>query len=422
MVPEKTKLLCYTPKGFEQLSLYWKATLPITMSGRPVPFVEEAEHVGVLRSTTPGSMPTVLARISAHTRALHGVLFAGLARRHHGNPTASLRVHLLYGIPVLLSGLAALVLANHELDVLDLHHKVTLERLLKLYPNTPAPVVFFLSGSLPARALLHSRQLCLLAMIARLGSRSPLYRYGVHILSSQPPPVRTASKIWFLQVRAICLRYGLPDPLQVLLSPPPKQRWKTSVSRQILSYWRANLLAAADKLPSIAHLRLTHMSLTNPSPLLTSCYSSQYEVQKATVQIRMASGRYRTCYLRRHWSGDPSGYCKVPGCTPSTPGTLLHLVTGQCLGLKPACASAAALWADFVAPRPYLRPILENISDSRPDDFLAFLLNPTTHPLAITSAQIQGRIVLDELCYLTRTWLHTLHSARYRALGLWQYL
>ena len=422
MVPEKTKLLCYSPKGFEQLSLYWKATLPITMSGRPVPFVEEAEHVGVLRSTTPGSMPTVLARISAHTRALHGVLFAGLARRHHGNPTASLRVHLLYGIPVLLSGLAALVLANHELDVLDLHHKVTLERLLKLYPNTPAPVVYFLSGSLPARALLHSRQLCLLAMIARLGSRSPLYRYGVHILSSQPPPVRTASKIWFLQVRAICLRYGLPDPLQVLLSPPPKQRWKTSVSRQILSYWRANLLAAADKLPSIAHLRLTHMSLTNPSPLLTSCYSSQYEVQKATVQIRMASGRYRTCYLRRHWSGDPSGYCKVPGCTPSTPGTLLHLATGQCLGLKPACASAAALWADFVAPRPYLRPILENISDSHPDDFLAFLLNPTTHPLAITSAQIQGRIVLDELCYLTRTWLHTLHSARYRALGLWQYL
>ena len=164
------------------------------------------------------------------------------------------------------------------------------------------------------------------------------------------------------------------------------------------------------------------MSLTNPSVLLTSCYSSQYEVQKATVQIKMASGRYRTCYLRRHWSGDPSGFCKVPGCSPNTPGTLLHLATGQCLGLKPACASAAALWADFVAPRPYLRPILEAISDSHPDDFLAFLLNPTTHPLAITTAQIQGRIVLDQLCYLTRTWLHTLHSARYRALGLWQFL
>ena len=132
-----------------------------------------------------------------------------------------------------------------------------------------------------------------------------------------------------------------------------KQRWKTSVSRQILSYWRAELLAAADKLPSIAHLRLTHMSLSNPSPLLTSCYSSQYEVQKATVQIKMASGRYRTCYLRRHWSGDPSGFCKVPGCSPNTPGTLLYLATGQCLGLKPACASAAALWAHFVAPRPY---------------------------------------------------------------------
>ena len=422
MVPEKTKLLCYTPKGFEQLTLYWELTSPITMSGLPVPFSSEAEHVGLLRSITPGAMAAVLARISAHTRALHAVLPAGLARRHHGNPAASLRVHQLYGIPVLLSGLAALVLNNQELEVLDHHHKVTLERLLRLYPKTPAPAVYFFAGSLPARAILHSRQLCLLGMVARLGQVSPLFRYGVHVLSSAPPPVRTASKIWFLQVRAICLQYGLPDPLQVLQTAPPKLQWKAAVARQVDSFWRTRLLLAAEALPSLAHLRLTHMSLSRPSPLLTSCSSSQYEVQKATVQLRMASGRYRTCWLRRYWSGDPSGHCQVPGCTAETPGTLVHLATGQCQGLTDASGGAALSWAEFCSSRPHLLPVLESVSNSNPEVFLAFLLNPSTHPSVLALAQLDGTQVIDEVCHLSRSWLYALHCARYRALGLWEYL
>ena len=44
------------------------------------------------------------------------MLPAGLARRHSGNPAAALRVELLYALPVLLSGLAALVLGKPELE------------------------------------------------------------------------------------------------------------------------------------------------------------------------------------------------------------------------------------------------------------------------------------------------------------------
>ena len=157
MVPEKTKLLCFTPKGFEPLTQYWKSILTITMSDLAIPFSDKAEHVGLLRSSATSAMLAVLARIAAHSRALHAVLPAGLARHHRGNPAASLCVHLLYAVPVLLSGLSALVLSNQELDVLDHHHKITLERLLRLYPRTPAPFVYFLAGTIPARALLHSR-------------------------------------------------------------------------------------------------------------------------------------------------------------------------------------------------------------------------------------------------------------------------
>ena len=422
MVPEKTKLLCYTPKGFEQLTLFWEHTSPILMSKSPVPFSSQAEHVGLLRSTTPGEMAAISARIAAHTKALYAVLPAGLARRHHGNPAASLRVHQLYGIPVLLSGLSTLVLNNQELDVLDHHHKTTLERLLKLYPRTPAPVVYFLAGSPPARALLHSRQLSLLGMVARLGSKCPLFRYAVFILNNPPPQVRIAAKIWFLQVRTLCAQYGLPDPLEVLKSPPSKQTWKTAVTRSVHLFWRSKLILAADALPSLAPLRFSHMSLVRPSPLLTSCHNKQYEVKKATVQLKMASGRYRTCWLRRHWSSDSSGHCRVPGCAPDTPGTLVHLATGQCQGLSDATAAASASWARFAAANPHLLPLLTTMASSAPDVFLSFLLDPSTNHLSLALSQQLGNHIIDQLCYLTRTWLYTLHVARYRALGLWQYL
>ena len=128
MVPEKTKLLCYTPRGQEHETAYWKTVRPISMKTLNIPFSNEAEHVGILRSTIPGNTPSLLARMSAHNRALFAVLPSGLASHHSSNAAASLRVEKLYGLPVLLSGLAALVLSSKEQDTLNHHHKEKLER------------------------------------------------------------------------------------------------------------------------------------------------------------------------------------------------------------------------------------------------------------------------------------------------------
>ena len=86
--------------------------------------------------------------------------------------------NIVTGLPVLLSGLSALVLKNSELESLDHHYKVSLERFQRLYRATPAPVVYFLAGSLPASALLHLRQLSLLSRITRLGQGNILHQHG----------------------------------------------------------------------------------------------------------------------------------------------------------------------------------------------------------------------------------------------------
>ena len=100
------------------------------MSGFGVDFVSEAEHVGILRTSEAGNMPNILSRMTAHTRALFSVLQTGIARGHHGNPAAAIRVEKLYGSPVLLSGLSSLVLSKAEQSPLDHHYKVNLERPL----------------------------------------------------------------------------------------------------------------------------------------------------------------------------------------------------------------------------------------------------------------------------------------------------
>ena len=163
---------------------------PISISGLQIPFSTQAEHVGVVRSTE-GNMPHILGRITAHKKCLGALLFTGIGHAHRENPAASIKLEKLYGMPVLFSGLASLVLSEAEINVIDQHYKTTLCRLLKLHPGTPQSFVYFMAGSLPARAILHQRQLGLFSMICHLQS-DPLNKRAKRVLSGC-----NQSKSWF---------------------------------------------------------------------------------------------------------------------------------------------------------------------------------------------------------------------------------
>lgn len=163
---EKTKLLAFGPQ--KSLQMYYdKFVSNINIKSNNIQFANEAKHGGILHSVH-GSLPSLLARLSAHRKAVMAVLNVGLARGHRRNLATVLRVEQIYGAPVLLSGLSSLVLNKMEVEYLDHHYKKTLESLRKLYPATPSTVVHFLGGSLPAPALLHLAMFSVLGMISRL--------------------------------------------------------------------------------------------------------------------------------------------------------------------------------------------------------------------------------------------------------------
>ena len=156
---------------------------------------------------------------------------------------------------------------------------------------------------------------------------------------------------WFTQVRDLSQQYSLPDPIQIMISPPTKKTFKSDVKTAIFSFWRDTLIDEAESLTSLPYMRLSFLPLGRGChPLWWTCYSSSSAVRAATVMGKMLSGRYRSCWLRRHWTQE-SGACRLPGCG-QVPGDVAHLLSGECLALKPYLATTLNHLSDILSPPP----------------------------------------------------------------------
>ena len=377
------------------------------LNGHEIGFSSSAEHVGILRSVD-GNMPNILSRLSAHTKAIMSILPTGMAKGHRGNPAASLRLDKLYGTPVLLSGLAALVLRDSELAAVHHHHKLNLQQLQRLCQDTPECVVMFLAGSLPATAILHLRMFSLLGMIARLGPENILHQHGTHTLLSATNKTIISSS-WFLSLRPLCHKYGLQDPLLLLQSPLGKEKWKKLCKSKVIDFWEQKLRAEASLLPSLHFFNASFMSLSNPHPIWLHA-RSPFEVGKAVIVARMLSGRYKTDRLTRHWSSDnPDGLCRLPDCL-NQEGNLQHILL-HCPALADARVKMISFWSAFLVSRPALFPVVEHYTMKADHLLPQFLLDPSCLPLVISTNQAHPNTLQDCL-FISRTWCYAVHLAR----------
>ena len=137
LVPEKTKLLGFSPPGKDHAVFLAQIVNPISIQGSKIEFDSQAEHVGVIRTPKNGNMSHILGRISAHRRAVQSILHCGMARSHRGNIAAGLRLEKIYGAPVLLSGCASLVLSTAEMSTLHSHYRTMIRQILRLPKKHP---------------------------------------------------------------------------------------------------------------------------------------------------------------------------------------------------------------------------------------------------------------------------------------------
>ena len=407
LCPDKTKLMRLTRVADN----YMEMMNPIVINDTTIPFSECAEHVGILRSTD-GNLPHIMKRITSHKKALGSVMFAGIAQKHRANPAAGLKIERMYGNPVLMSGLASLVLSGHEQTLIDQHGKQTYQNLQKLHDRTPDSVVYFLGGCLPASAEIHLRQFSLFGMITRLSS-DPLNIHARNILTEAKP----SSKSWFCQLRELCLQYGLPHPLKMLENPLNKMKFKKLIRSNIINYWENKLRGEASLLQSLEYFHPNFMSLSKPHPIWTTAGSNPHEVSKAVQQARFLSGRYRSESLARHWSKNPKGFCLMQTCENTSEDTMHILV--DCKAYDECKKRLYSLWLRNGTPI-ILKLVIEAFSQSR-EYLLQFILDCSSLPAVILAAQSHGNKIYDELFYLTRTWCFSIHRHRMKVLGRWNY-
>ena len=411
LVPSKTKLLPIFNKNHQFLVDYAELVNPVTIHDVPVEFVGDAEHVGVLRSTA-GNMPNIVKRIVAHKKALASVCSAGLARGHRGNPAASLRAQQMYASPVLFSGLASLVLSKNEVNVLESYYKTTIQNIQRLHQNTPRSLVYFLAGSLPGEAILHSRQLGLFSMICRLPT-DPLNHHARYILTTAFP----SAKSWFQQITELCLKYGLPHPLRLLENPPSKDCFKKLVKLKMTQYWQDLLRAEAAPLTSLQYFKPSFHSLKSPHQIWSSAGSNPFENSKSLIVAKMISGRYRSDQLCRFWSANRTGFCQAPTCQDVV-GDLEHLLI-HCPALEPIRAKMRDFWRSKSSHCPSLHFLIESVFISTPKTQVQFILDPCVFPEVISLRQALGQVFVNHVLYLTRTWAYYLHKQKLVITGRW---
>ena len=410
LCPSKTKLLVISPPRINTFVPY----NPITIDDKNIQFVEEAEHVGVLRSTH-GNMPNIILRISSFKGALGSVVSCGLARGSRSNSSASLRILTLYATPVLLSGLASLVLTSKEINCVDQQFKRTLQNILKISANSPPALVYFIAGSLPGKAILHKKQLTLFGMICRLRD-DPLNKHARQVLLTSSSPTS-----WFIQVRDLFLQYQLPHPLQLLDNPLTKEQFKRLLKAKVVDYWETALRNEASSLLSLDYFKPQYMSLSSPHKLLTSAGPKSYEVTKARIQLLFLSSQYPSAKLQRHWSlENPLGLCTFQYCqdrliVESPEHILLHCPAYS--ASRQNMVSLCLKVEDSVSHSLVIGLLVSNSNQK----MMQFLLDCSVMPDVIYWAQHHGDHILNDLFYLSRTWCFAIHRERMKRLGRWHF-
>ena len=413
LAPSKTKLLIYSRKESHYVK-YSKLISPIHIGDTVIPHVDTAEHVGVVRSVC-GNLPHIQQRLASHRRALSAILFSGMARRHRANPVASLRAHRIFATPVLFSGLATLILNKQETETIHRHVKETIQNLLKLHQKTPEPVIFFISGTLPAEAELHMKQLTLFGAICRLPE---------NILNTLAKDSLTSStdsdNSWFAQIRALCHKYALPHPLKLLELPPSKENFKSILKLNITNYWQLTLSLKVrngdEEMSSLKYFHPQFMSLLRPHPILTTAGHS-YDTNKMIIQLRMLSGRYKCGSLLKHFSPNVSGVCEL--CMLEEED-LTHILLPKCPLLHERKAVLIEHSRNILKDNQHCTELFEAVLlDDNPDNFVQFILDCSTIPAVIRASQLD-RNVLKLLFKICRTWCYSLHRTRLKLLGRWK--
>ena len=269
-----------------------------------------------------------------------------------------------------------------------------------------------LPGRLPTRGSCTPHQAAWTLLNGVSHAWKPLHSHAKFILTKAPP----SAKSWFQKIRDLCLQYDLPNPLQLLDEPATKEAFKSEIKLKVVEYWQSLLRIEASPLGSLKYFKPELYSLTKAHYMWTAAASRPFECSKSTILSRMASGRYRTEMLCRHWNTNKAGHCRAPTCQ-QIPGTLEHLLVA-CQGLTDTRERMYQMWLEKSVMFPFLHSTIREVLVSVEELKVQFIMEPLAFPQLLSAYKLHGQVFINQLSYLTRTYAFNIHREYQKLIDL----
>ena len=179
-----------------------------------------------------------------------------------------------------------------------------------------------------------------------------------------------------------------------------------------MQFWLDKLRSQTASLSSLKFLKTDFLGLTRCHPIFRTCSSSPWEVEKATTQARILSGRARLEGLTGHWvPGNKEGLCTLPDCwrtSAAHKGSVTDFLL-SCPSLATTRESLQKFNKNFLQEYPNLSLLVDECLG---DDPIQFWLDCSTMAPVIKTVQAQGESVLFLLFKMTRNFCHGLFKRR----------
>ena len=311
----------------------------------------------------------------------------------------------IYNLPLLSSGLQALPLRPSDLKPAAIFQNKTLRGFLKLSRTSPTPSLYFLLGELPVEGKVHIATLSLFHAIWE-NHGTTVHQMVKYILMMCGSNSTTLSN----HIQLLCLKYGLPSPLQLMSTPPwPKDYWKVFVTTKVTVYHETELRRLASNNSKMTYLNVQLSGLTGrPHPSLLNIQTTQ-DVRKLRPHLKFLAGDFLTAEVLASDQPNLSPACKLcRSPVESSEHVLVH------------CRATADV-------RQRIFPELLNIvAEVQPD---SILLKNHNHPqltqfiLDCTSANLDDNVRIpahnpgiSKVFALSRDWCFSISNERARLL------
>ena len=259
---------------------------PFFYGNEQLPKTKILTHLGLKRTLQKPSAD-IHDKMSTARRSMYSQLPAGIHGTNGVSPTVSRKVIQMYVVPVLLSGLEAVIVDSCQRKQLDVFLNQCVRNLQALRKGTANCALYMLFGLLPVEAELDKRVLQLLGIVTRLDDQAPL-----KIIAKRQIASPKISKGWFTMAMLIAQKYGVEAlVVQALYSFMKIQEWKKSIGDAVFYFWQQSIKEQARQSSSLKYMDIKKVTILRASHIWPIKGDSRLRTA-ASYRSKMVTGSY----------------------------------------------------------------------------------------------------------------------------------